>query len=203
MTSSDENHLTLVSLQDLRTGTDAVEAHVAFGVLVGPDLAILVLPAAVERSEPAAVEVLLATDDGDGAVRTERIRPRHLEIVSLAGSPDIKVGLVTLSHPSRFATWAPKRITHEGGIELLSRTQDLIASMDAIGIPWFSAADNVLSERLSKANEAEQARLKTLVRETESWTPEQIAFCWNSPNSHPHHPPRDDPFPDIRPDGSY
>ena len=129
MAYPDEAGALIVSLQDRAASGVPTAGHRGFGVLYGTDLAAIFVPPAVSWESAFDLEVLVVPTLPEPDAVVERLRCRHLELASLAGTPDSRVALIRLVSDSRYATEGFGLPPFDVVVDRLSEHPELIEGM--------------------------------------------------------------------------
>lgn len=166
----------VVSIQRLGTA-DPVEAHLAWGRLIGNEQVVVSGPFDWLEAVPSGVQVLLASARRHGPGVVERLDVAGIRVLGMQPENDGAVALVTLARPSAHAH---ARLSmdlgeFEAALAVNSNVQEILESMGVLR-PEINLLDP--SAVLGPVGEWEQVRRNSLVRLSLSSNPGDVGILW-------------------------
>ena len=166
----------VVSLQDRSIDARSARCHLASGLLLTAEQAIFDLPADLVLGERARFEVLIAPAAAGEQDVIERIRPLQVLVRSLEGTPESRVALVPLAHPSRYGAARP-RLDRDVVEQTLERTGEIWSALIDLQVARRPLRDVDPSVLLDRFDEIEELQRRTLVGVLLARSASEIANC--------------------------
>lgn len=165
----------VVSIQ-LATARDALDGHLAWGELIGPDL--VVVPAPLDWLDAGApLEVLLVSAAVRGPGLVERIKPAEITTFGLEANPAVATAAVRLAHPSRHMP-AGGTVDTAALEARLATDPDLWTALESLGGVRRGIRDLPKVEVLGPVVQWETEIRRGLVKTTVYRLPHEIIINW-------------------------
>ncbi len=177
----------VVSLQAGAVAGAGSNTHLAFGRLVGTDLAVFAVPEGVDLPADRPVHVVVSPAEPDQSSVVERFPAWHVEVASLQATPDVRACVVRLLHRSQHATDVvaldPDRLT-----AALDATGDVVRGLAEAGLALPDPADDALAGVLERAVAVELDRTQRPLAIEVGQPSTSVVRCVISPKCHPEPP---------------